>query len=120
GKSSYAQTLRDDLRKKFGATVTYTNVALATTKVVSLAAQVDALPKTLAGPVVVTITDGENDMRAAWDAVVKGTDAAARSAMTTDLTSALDKLLAPGRFGTGVEVHVYTANLLDPSDGMGD
>jgi len=120
GSGTYAQVLRDDLTKKYGTAVSYTNKAQGGTKAVNLGLQVDSLPKALPGPVVVTITNGENELRAAWDSILAGTDAAARTAMTTNLKTALDKLLAPNRFGAGVVAHVYVANLYDPSDGKGD
>jgi hypothetical protein len=37
-----------------------------------------------------------------------------------NVSAALDDLLAPGRFGPGVEVTVLEANIYDPTSGTGD
>ena len=40
--------------------------------------------------------------------------------MSNQIQAALDLLLAPDKFGPGVEVHVYEGNIYDASDGAGD
>ncbi len=38
----------------------------------------------------------------------------------SNIASALDALLAPGRFGPGIAVHVFEADIWDASDGQGN
>ena len=52
--------------------------------------------------------------------IVTGTDAAARAQMGANISGALGALLQPGRFGAGVSVHVFEANIYDARDGQGD
>jgi hypothetical protein len=40
--------------------------------------------------------------------------------MGQNVSNALGALLQPNRFGAGVEVHVYEANIYDSSDGQGN
>ena len=115
----YYNLLRADLDKLYG-TVQYANAAQSGSQTGALAGQIDGLPKSLKGPVAVCITSGGNDMKAALPLVFTGTDAAVRAQMGTNIATALSKLLASGRFGASVDVHVFEANIYDASDGKGD
>ena len=108
-----------DLAAKYGA-IDYKNNAQSGSKTSALKGQVNGLPASLPGPVVVAITSGGNDMKAQLPAILTGTDGPARAAMGANVSEALGLLLAPGRFGAGVEVHVYEANIYDSSDGQGN
>jgi lysophospholipase L1-like esterase len=119
GSPFYYDLLKGDLGKRYGS-IGYQHAAVSGSKTSDLSNQIDALPAKLAGPVAVCITSGGNDMKAVFPQVVTGTDGAARTAMGDNIKRALDKLLAPGRFGAGVEVHVYEGNIYDASDGAGD
>jgi len=119
GSPFYYDLLKADLSKKYGA-IGYQRKAQSGSKTSDLSGQIDSLPSKLAGPVAVCITSGGNDMKAVFPAIVTGTDGAARTAMGDNVKRALDKLLAPGRFGAGVDVHVYEGNIYDASDGAGD
>ncbi len=115
----YYNLLRADLNAKFGG-ITYRNAAQSGSRTPALSGQIDGLPNSLPGPVAVCITSGGNDMKAALPQIVLGADAAARAQMATSVRAALTKLLAPGRFGAGVEVRVFEATIYDASDGKGD
>jgi lysophospholipase L1-like esterase len=93
----------------------------------TLDAQVAALPATLPGPVLVTITIGGNDLAAyAEQLLLSGGSNTqlsnlmppAQFAMYID--TAISALTAPGRFGPGVEVYVFEADIYDPTDTTGD
>ena len=43
-----------------------------------------------------------------------------KAQMEANVAAALDTLTTPGRFGAGVEVHVFEGNIYDASDGKGD
>lgn len=96
----YYDLLRADLTTKFGA-ITYRSAAQSGSKTSALAGQVDSLPRALPGPVAVCVTSGGNDMKAALPQIVLGADGAVRAQVATNIGAALDKLLAPGRFGAG-------------------
>lgn len=115
----YYNVLRDDLKKKF-PTLSYHNNAQSGSKTSALVGQIKGLPASLPGPVAVCITSGGNDMKAELAAIIGGFDAAARAQMGANISAALDALLAPGRFGAGVAVHVFEANIYDASDGQGN
>jgi lysophospholipase L1-like esterase len=115
----YYDLLKQDLAARYGM-IAYQNKAQSGSKTGALSSQIDSLPKTLAGPVAVCITSGGNDMKAALPLIIAGTDQAARTQMGTNIQTALTKLLAPGRFGTNVPVHVFEANIYDASAGKGD
>jgi lysophospholipase L1-like esterase len=88
---------------------------------VNLDSQIAALPTSLEGPVLVTITIGGNDVQAALPGVLTGgTDDAKRAQFQGYLQTALDELTKPGRFGDGVKVRVVMTNIYDPSDGTGN
>ncbi|MCB9580703.1 MAG: hypothetical protein H6717_26975 [Polyangiaceae bacterium] len=115
----YYNLLKSDLTAKYGV-IDYKNNAQSGSKTSALKGQVNGLPASLPGPVVVAITSGGNDMKAQLPAILTGTDGPARAAMGANVSEALGLLLAPGRFGAGVEVHVYEANIYDSSDGQGN
>jgi lysophospholipase L1-like esterase len=116
----YYDLLHQSLEDKYGGTVQYHNNAQSGSQTSALLGQVDGLPQTLPGPVVVTITSGGNDMKAHITEIVAGVDGPLRAIMGDNIEAALDALLVPGRFGAGVEVHVYEANIYDSSDGQGN
>lgn len=115
----YYDLLRDSLTAKYGA-ITYQRRAQGGSKTGALRGQVDGLPGALPGPVAVCITSGGNDMKDDVVAVATGNDAALVAAMGANIDAALGRLLAPGRFGVGVEVHVFEANIYDATDGQGN
>jgi lysophospholipase L1-like esterase len=105
-----------DLKTKYpGITVVKNSKAGATTN--GLITQVDGLPATLEGPVLVTITIGGNDVQSALGSILtSGSDAKQRATFQTNLDNALGKLTAADR----VQVTVLLANVYDPSDGSGN
>jgi len=115
----YYDLLRADLGAKFGA-IAYRSAAQSGSKTSALASQIDSLPRALPGPVAVCVTSGGNDMKATLPQIVLGADGVARAQVASNVGAALDKLLAPGRFGAGVQVRVFEANVYDASDGRGD
>jgi len=86
----------------------------------TLDAQVTSLPATLEGPVLITITIGGNDMVGAFVDILQGTDQGDRMNFQQYIDTAMSALTTPGRFGTGVDVYVFEADIYDPSDGTGD
>ncbi|MEO7095377.1 MAG: SGNH/GDSL hydrolase family protein [Polyangiales bacterium] len=109
-----------DLTTKYGA-IKLEKHSKGGSTAVNLDSQVAALPKTLEGPVLVTITIGGNDVQAALPTVLGGgSDDAKRTQFQGYIQTALDELTAPGRFGEGVQVRVILANIYDPSDGTGN
>ncbi len=86
----------------------------------NMKAQVDALPSDLPGPVFVSVTIGGNDMQKYALDILQGKDEQDKAAFRQNLAKYLDALKAPGRFGDGVEVFVFAADIYDPSDGAGD
>ncbi|MBX7083453.1 MAG: hypothetical protein K1X88_29870 [Nannocystaceae bacterium] len=119
GSPFYYQLLRDDLEAFYGP-ITYVNNADSGSETDALLGQVNDLPNALPSPVAVVITSGGNDMKANIVAVIAGLDGPARAAMQANIAAAHQALLAPGRFGPGVEVHVFEGNVYDASDGVGD
>jgi hypothetical protein len=115
----YYALLRDDLDAHYGG-IQYVNNADSGSETGDLLGQVNGLPNALPGPVAVVITSGGNDMKSAIQLIVTGTDGPARTAMQGHIEAALDALLAPNRFGAGVEVFVFEGNVYDASDGVGD
>jgi lysophospholipase L1-like esterase len=115
----YYALLRDDLDAHYGG-IEYVNQAQSGSETGALVGQVDDLPNNLPGPVVVVITSGGNDMKDQLPAVILGTDGPALMQVANNIDAALADLLAPGRFGAGVEVYVFEGNIYDASDGAGD
>jgi lysophospholipase L1-like esterase len=116
----YYALLRDALEAHYGHEIEYHNRADSGSKTGALVGQIDGLPSDLPGPVAVAITSGGNDMKDQLFAILTGTDGPAREQMGNNISAALDALLEPGRFGAGVEVHVFEANIYDASDGEGN
>lgn len=120
GQSPFYYTLlRDELDAHYGG-IEYVHAAESGSETGDLLGQVNGLPNALPGPVAVVITSGGNDMKSAIQAIVLGADGPARTAMQGHIEVALDALLAPNRFGAGVEVFVFEGNVYDASDGVGD
>jgi lysophospholipase L1-like esterase len=120
GQSPFYYTLlRDDLAAHYGA-IEYVNAADSGSETDALLGQANGLPNNLPGPVVVVITSGGNDMKSNLPAVIGGLDGPMLAQMQANIDAALSELLAPGRFGAGVEVHVFEGNIYDASDGAGD
>lgn len=115
----YYDLLRVDLEAKYGP-IMYKNNAQSGSETKALLGQAKALPGQLEGPVAVVITSGGNDMKAALPQVVLGLDGPIKAQVAANVDAALGELLAPGRFGPGVEVHVYEGNIYDASDGQGN
>jgi lysophospholipase L1-like esterase len=109
-----------DLKSKFGQDLMVVSNAKGGAVSKNLPAQVTALPASLPGPVAVTITIGGNDMQVAIGNILGGKDQPDRDAMRANLKAALTELTMPDRFGKGVEVHVFEADIYDPTGGKGD
>jgi lysophospholipase L1-like esterase len=109
-----------DLDTKYpGIAVVHAAKAGSTAK--ELVAQTQNLATTLAGPVLVTITIGGNDVQGAiGDYLLSGSDTKELTAFQTELDTSLAELSKPNRFGQGVAVKVLLANIYDPSDGTGN
>ncbi len=117
----FYNSLTTDLQGKYGADVKIVKASKGGAKTVNLDAQVGGLPTALAGPVLVSITIGGNDVQAAIPGILTGGDGSAdRTAFQGYLKTALDELTKPGRFGDGVQVRVLLSNIYDPSDGTGN
>jgi lysophospholipase L1-like esterase len=120
GQSPFYYTLlRDDLAAHYGP-IEYVNRADSGSETDALLGQANGLPGALPGPVVVVITSGGNDMKSNLPAVVLGADGPILAQVQANIDAALSELLAPGRFGAGVEVYVFEGNVYDASDGLGD
>lgn len=120
GQSPFYYTLlRDDLDAHYGG-IQYVNHADSGSETDALLGQVSSLPNDLPGPVVVVITSGGNDMKSNLPAVILGADGPVLAQVQANIDAALGALLAPGRFGAGVEVYVFEGNVYDASDGAGD
>jgi lysophospholipase L1-like esterase len=115
----YYVRLRDDLDAFYGG-IDYVNRAQSGSTTAALDDQIGGLPAQLTGPVAVVITSGGNDMKADLVPVITGFDGPLIAQMGANIDAALGMLLAPGRFGPGVEVHVFEGNVYDASDGVGD
>jgi lysophospholipase L1-like esterase len=115
----YYARLRDMLEAKYGA-IAYHREADSGSKTGALLGQIDGLPGQLPGPVAVAITSGGNDMKDSLPLILAGADQAARTTMGGNIDAALSALLEFDRFGAGVIVHVFEANIYDASAGVGD
>lgn len=82
--------------------------------------QVKALPASLPGPVLITITIGGNDMQTNALDIINGKDQNARDRFRTKHQEFLGALKAKDRFGPGVEVYIFEADVYDPTGGKGD
>jgi hypothetical protein len=115
----YYALLRASLEQHYGP-IEYRNNADGGSETDALPGQVSDLPSVLPGPVAVVITSGGNDMKDDIGSVILGTDGPHRAQMKANIDAALGALTTPGRFGPGVEVYVFEANIYDSSDGAGD
>ncbi len=115
----YYDLLRADLDAKYGG-IKYVNNAQSGSKTGALLGQAKGLPGALPGPVVVVVTSGGNDMKGALVQVISGTDGPVKAQVAMNIDAALGELLAPNRFGPGVEVFVFEGNIYDASDGEGN
>jgi lysophospholipase L1-like esterase len=118
--TTYPEWKGMDLKTKYGASVMMVDDAVAGAVSSDLPTQVIGLPSSLPGPVAVVITMGGNDMQTNIAAILQGVDQGLRMQFAANLDNALGQLTKPGRFGTGVDVHVYEADIYDPSDGSGN
>jgi lysophospholipase L1-like esterase len=118
--AAYPQWQGKDLKSKFGQDLMVVSTAKAGAVSKDLPGQVTKLPATLPGPVAVTITIGGNDMQVAIGNILQGKDQPQQDAMRANLKAALGELTMPDRFGPGVEVHVFQADIYDPTGGKGD
>ncbi|MEO7329788.1 MAG: SGNH/GDSL hydrolase family protein, partial [Minicystis sp.] len=116
----YPEWQGKDFKTKFGADLQVVHNAKGGAVSGDLPGQVTKLPASLPGPVLVTITIGGNDMQANIFSILQGTDGPKRDKFRANLAAALTELNKPDRFGPGVEVHVFEADIYDPSDGKGD
>lgn len=116
----YYNLLRDDLAGKYGPGFKYVNNAQSGSETSALVGQAKGLPKQLPGPVAVVITSGGNDMKAALPQVLAGLDGPIKQKVAANVDAALAELLAPDRFGAGVQVRVFEGNIYDASDGQGN
>lgn len=115
----YYALLRDMLETKYGS-IAYHREADSGSKTGALLGQVNGLPGQLPGPVAVAITSGGNDMKDSLGLILAGADQPARTTMGGNIDAALSALLEPDRFGSGVAVYVFEANIYDASAGVGD
>ncbi len=116
----YYDLLLDDLEAHYQRSITFERKAQAGTTTLFLAGQIAALPAELEGPVAVVITSGGNNMQYNVAQILTGLDQNARDRMGEHIDAALTELTSPDRFGAGVQVAVYEANVYDASDGEGN
>jgi lysophospholipase L1-like esterase len=110
-----------DLKTRFGADLKIEKHSKAGAKSADLVNQAKGLPTTLAGPVLITVTIGGNDVIGALGSLqTKGTDITERTAFTANLEAALTELTKADRFGAGVTVKIILPNIYDPSGGNGN
>lgn len=117
---AYPKWAGKDLKSKFGQDLVVVSTAKGGAVSGNLLGQVQKLPPSLPGPVAVTITIGGNDMQANIIKILQGTDQADRDTFRANLKAALEELTQPDRFGKAVEVHVFQADIYDPTGGKGD
>jgi lysophospholipase L1-like esterase len=115
----YPQWAGLDLKTKFNVQM-HVHGAVAGSQSKDVQGQVAALPATLPGPVLVTITTGGNDLRAAAPQAISGMDQQYLDQMRSSIDGYLTDLTKPGRFGAGVTVYVLQANIYDPTDKTGN
>jgi lysophospholipase L1-like esterase len=116
----YYDVLLSQLEAHYGGPIAYENHARAGSTTMALAAEIAELPAELPGPIAVAITSGGNNMQYNVLQILAGADQNARDRMGGHIDEALAELLAPDRFGSGVAVHVFEANIYDASDGQGN
>ena len=105
----------------YGADLKVVKASKAGARAQNLGGQINTLTGPLAGPVLVTITIGGNDVTAALGKILTGgDDTSERTQFKQFLDDAIAALKTPDRFGPGVDVSVYMTNVYDPSDGTGN
>lgn len=109
GIGCYGERLRDSLQAHYGS-IQYLRTNVGGTTTGQLLPQIASLPSTLPAPVVVAVTAIGDDL------LLHRVDPIQTPA---NINADLDALLAPNRFGSGVDVHVFWANIYDPTDGTG-
>jgi hypothetical protein len=117
--TSYPPLLRDALRARYGS-VAYAHVAVAGSVSTDVPGQIARLSEPLPGPVVVALTIGGNDWKNYIADALAGKDVPPVETLFENMDATLAYILAPDRFGPGVEAHVVQANVYDPADGMGN
>jgi len=118
--AAYPQWQGKDLKTRYGQDLMVVSTSKGGAVSKDVLGQVQKLPATLPGPVAVTITIGGNDMQSHIINILNGNDQPDRDAFRANIKAALTELTKPGRFGAGVEVHVFQADIYDPTDGVGD
>ncbi len=118
--AAYPQWQGKDLKTRYGQGLTVVSTSKGGAVSANVLGQVQKLPATLPGPVAVTITIGGNDMQSHIINILNGADQADRDAFRANIKASLTELTKPDRFGPGVEVHVFQANIYDPTDGTGN
>lgn len=104
-----------DFKSVYGADFKVYKHAVSGSVSSGLLKQIEGIPEGVVPPVVVTLTIGGNDLRAAILRVLQGQDGPDRDAFRANLTAAFAALKKklPG-------ARVFQATIYDPSDGTGD
>lgn len=119
--AKYPDHTGKDFKTIYGADLAVQKTSRGGATAANLGGQIAALPATLTGPVLVTITIGGNDVQAALPTILMGgDDTSKRNDFEMYLEDAFSELTKPDRFGAGVQVKVLVANVYDPSDGTGN
>ena len=110
-----------DFTTVYGSDIKIVKASKGGARAQNLGGQINTITGPLPGPVLVTITIGGNDVQAALGKILTGgNDTADRESFKGFLNDSFALLKTPDRFGPGVEVVVYVANVYDPSDGTGN
>jgi lysophospholipase L1-like esterase len=118
--AAYPKWQGKDLKTKFGQDLMVVRTSKGGAVSGDLLGQVNKLPPSLPGPVAVTITIGGNDMQVNILKILQGMDQGDRDKFRANIKAALEALTVPDRFGKAVEVHVFQADIYDPTGGKGD
>lgn len=118
--AKYPDEKGKDLKTADGATIKVVKNSQSGAQSKNLPKQVSGLPTSLPGPVAITVTIGGNDMQGNILAILGNNDTAERAAFAKNLKTSYDELTRPDRFGPGVKVKIFHANIYDPSDGEGN
>ncbi len=116
---SYADVLAKALEQHYGA-IQVVKRATAGSRSQDLMAQIRALPSELAGPAVVVISTGGDELRRAFRAAIAKQDDPQRTALCANVGAAITALVATPPFEAHAAVHVLVADLDDASDGRGE
>ena len=118
--TAYPEWQGKDLKTRYGQDLMVVSTSKSGAVSKDVLGQVQKLPATLPGPVAVTITIGGNDMQTNIISILNGMDQTARDGFRKNIKDALSELTKPGRFGAGVDVHVFQANIYDPTSDTGN